>query len=365
MSAGIQKQKLIRHRRSTSSIQINDEMNTTNEVLVSDPHMATPTETPFDALRQFLQGRSGISVLQHVLGVAPIPGAPDILSKAILNALDCENWERNQTILTEIGITAANSTELRAGCNNRGASRENLLKQLYFYHYRMIPHAHLRNNRYCYGDPTANRFGQTRFVNVDEARDALEQIFNWPLDPSQPELGLCPVIFIGHAVSNDVLILRRTLAVETRAFDAIVMTIDTQILAQEVGLAPHGRQTKLSSLAAAQGFECRDAHNAGNDAAYTMFTALLMALPKEHLSCPVPMDQDETVQSIIDRVEVNSRRQDPRPVGIARYCERCGSHSHFKKRCRTFVSCKICADAGKATRIVNCHRTETCQSMFS
>jgi hypothetical protein len=208
--------------------------------------------TPYDALRSFLNRHSDAAILRHALGVESIPNAPPLMDHIIVNAIDCESHEYDHDKLTEIGLAAFESNELRklrvGGKQNIGPYAENLLKQIYFYHYHLKPNVHLLNKRFCPGDPTKNRFGQTRFLSVQDAQSALKDAFQWPMDPEKPELGYCPVIFLGHSLSNDTQMLADSLNFSASVFGTVVRFIDTQNLAKSTGVYTGRNQVGLRTL---------------------------------------------------------------------------------------------------------------------
>jgi hypothetical protein len=73
----------------------------------------------------------------------------------------------------------------------------------------------------------SNRFGQTRFVDSNQARRMLDSIFCWPIDESNPALGNCPVVIMGHSLKDDFAMLARTLGIRAETFDTVVKTVDT------------------------------------------------------------------------------------------------------------------------------------------
>jgi hypothetical protein len=194
----------------------------------------------------------------------------------------------------------------------------------------------------------------------------LDSIFRWPIDPSKPELGSCPVVVLGHSLKNDFLMLSRTLGVNPALFDTVVKTIDTQHLCRETGLVSSRNPSSLSTLVSQSGFAYRDAHTACNDAAMTLICAVQMVLPttlKDSVASP-----ERSLQDIVDDIEVASRTQEWY-WGSPNYCIRCSSrnHTHSKStghRCRVKVKCEHCAASSKESRMraARCHVTKHCVS---
>jgi hypothetical protein len=194
----------------------------------------------------------------------------------------------------------------------------------------------------------------------------LDSIFRWPIDPSKPELGSCPVAVLGHSLKDDFLMLSRTLGVNPAVFDTVVKTIDTQHLCRETGFVNSRNQVGLSTLVSQADFEYRDAHTACNDAAMTLICAVQMVLPP-HLKDPVA-SPDRSLQDIINNIEIVSRAQEWY-WGSPNYCIRCGSrnHTHSKStghHCKVKVKCEHCAASSKESgkRAAKCPVTQHCVS---
>jgi hypothetical protein len=190
----------------------------------------------------------------------------------------------------------------------------------------------------------------------------IHSMFQWPIDPSNPALGNCPVVVLGHALSNDFRMLSQTIGVNAAVFDAVVKTIDTQQLCRETGSWHSGNQAGLETLVAQSGFAYRDAHTACNDAAMTLICAVQMVLP----STLKIADTGRSLQDVVDAIEVSSQTQEWY-WGIPNYCSRCGSrnHKHSRrdgKRCLVKVRCEHCANSSMESRMraAKCHCTKHC-----
>lgn len=241
-------------------------------------------------LKAFCNYKTGRSILRHALGIEKMPNAPAIADKMIVICLDTESWVHDHR-LTEIGLTALDATEAHP-ITTPGPHGENYLKLIYFYHYRLKPTAHLVNRKNAHsGDPEKNRFGVTKFVTFQEASNLLRNAFNWEVDPGNPHKGYCPIVFVGHAVRNDIDTLTQALGMSPTDFNTVVKTIDTQQLAREVGINTGNFQISLSKLTNLHDIEYRSGHTACNDAAYTIFNAVLMALRNELYISPTGTQQ--------------------------------------------------------------------------
>jgi hypothetical protein len=308
-------------------------------------------------LPDFLGQYSSATILRHCLGVEFIANAPPLLAHAIINCIDCESFEHDHSKVTEIGLAAFDSRDMRTV--TPGPYGENLLKRVYYYHHRLIPNAHLVNTHFVHGDPTKNRFGWTRFVSIKEGKAAILNAFRWPIDRSRPELGLCPVIFVGHALQNDERMLIDALGINSALFGSVVRTIDTQSMTISAGLERPRRQIGLRTLCYEHGFDFRHSHTACNDAAYTLFNAVFMALRPEYFNDEYFGSVGKTVEEVVEAVAVDSQSRSYDSIGLAIYCERCGRQNHLRKDCRARVFCQRCKDAGRE-RAAWSHMTQNC-----
>ncbi|KAF2117339.1 hypothetical protein BDV96DRAFT_490450, partial [Lophiotrema nucula] len=207
---------------------------------------------------------------------------------------------RNHDYLTEIGLAAFDSRDMQHFAANPGPHAEKMLKQIYFYHFRILPNTHMVNRTWCVGVPENNRFGVTLFTTHEETKGMMKQSFNWPVDEADPLKGNCPVIFLGHAGHGDLQRLRDALGFD--ASGTVVRIIDTQVMARGLGL--HHQQIGLGSLMSCYGCPYRDSHTAGNDAAYTIIDAILMAVYGRN----VPKFSKTPLQ-VVDEVEEASIRR--------------------------------------------------------
>lgn len=166
--------------------------------------------------------------LRFIPGLDNIPNAPNLAQSMVVNCIDTEHYERAPAKLTEIGINTFESKDLRRLITNPGPHGENLLKQVYYYHLRMIPNAHCLNTKFCPGDPTANRFGNTRFATYDEGKHMLEECFYWDKTNGRPQDGKCPIMLVGHAIHNDNNELDRAIGFDPQTADTVAVVLDTQ-----------------------------------------------------------------------------------------------------------------------------------------
>ncbi|KAH3913924.1 hypothetical protein HBI56_056010 [Parastagonospora nodorum] len=237
---------------------------------------------------------------------------PKLADNMIVVCFGTESWVRDHDKLTEIGIATFDLRDMRT-FKSPGMHGDSLLKQVYFYHARIEENAHVINIKYCPGDLDSNCFGQTRFANSSDATKMLESIFKWSFDAEYPELGFCPVIVMGHALSGDLAMLSRTLGVHAAVFDTVVSIIDTQQLCRETCSWTYHNLANLQKLVSEANFHYRDTHTACNDAAMTLICAVHMVLPSELKTNASGNSTDggpRTRQDVVDEIEEASQYQD-------------------------------------------------------
>ncbi|KAF1828495.1 hypothetical protein BDW02DRAFT_615400 [Decorospora gaudefroyi] len=328
---------------------------------------SSPLPSELEQLTTMLSSKSSKEVLEHYLGLNKLQAVSPVAENMIVVCFDTESWTNDHNKITEVGVSTFDSRDMRV-VKEAGPYSENLLKQVYFYHARILENAHLLNIKYCVGNPDtqvispssqptsadrmiSNRFGQTRFLTRPEACGMLTEMIAWPIDERQPELGFCPVVVMGHALNGDISMLKNTLGFNSASLGSVV----------KCGYAARSHnQIGLRNLVGSCGFSYRDPHTASNDAAMTLICALQMILPAALKPSSTPL------QRVVDEVELASRAQ-KWTWGNDMYCLRCGEYGHTKnnfrgRRCSKKICCMHCRNAKVEKRIkaASTHRTECC-----
>jgi hypothetical protein len=309
-------------------------------------------------LAMVLASRTGGDVIRHFCGF-PIMGAPPTLNQAAVVCLDMEWWYKEPRPITELGIA-----ELMVKGEAPDVHAENILTGIQVAHARVTPHAHLRNNFKNAGDPEKFDFGTSKFVSEDEAEQVLINTFvrTRPSDGS-----LQPIILVGHAVENEFQEIQRAFQVDLRSYGTVVKVIDTQVMAKEANiLGPKGPNIGLRDLLAYYNIHIKNLHTAGNDAAGTLFAAVLTALrdglyPTRNERLPATV-QGRMMQDVVDRVMAIGKELPSPPWGTEVFCSRCDRDNHFRAKCYAKVSCTICAGSGVVLLFKNrkTHNTSKC-----
>lgn len=247
--------------------------------------------------------------------------------------MDTESFEYPPRAVTEIGLETFESQDMNA-VTEPGPHAQNLFEKIWFFHYRIDRYAHLINKTFCPGDPTSNKFGQTRFITPAQAKARLEEAFGWK--------GL-PVVLIGHALRNDKNALRTAFGFDDSKAANVIRTIDLQDVAQAHGWR---RQIGLKELTEhpTMGVKFKGGHSAGNDGAYTLFNIIRIVLEPELSKIS---STGKTAQQVVDYIAQYSAHQEEDMTGVAKRCTRCNSTNHLRGDCYAFVRCSICYAAGR------------------
>ncbi|KAI8931705.1 hypothetical protein NX059_011350 [Plenodomus lindquistii] len=328
----------------------------------------TPSQRMQD-LRDFYAAQPLRNILQDTLGLHTIPGTTGanaaLIEHAVVIGIDTEAWTRNTNEMTEIGLAVYERKDMVRtlernklwelergltgdGYNHVGPFGEELLKEIMFYHLRIVENAHLKTNAKWMKGAEGNRFAHSRFVTFPEARVVLDAFFDQPIVSDNPELAGCkrPIILVGHAISHDRLNCKdHGLQYDWFKHGTIVKEVDTQPLAKATNTwfdyAAPNNDVGLETLTRVLGFEHTDPHTALNDAARTLMAAIVMALPKE---CKQYWNKD--MQAVALGIEAWSRWQPGPDWGSALFCTRCAGRDHDDRegnRCTVSVHCKACA----------------------
>ncbi|KAF2825491.1 hypothetical protein CC86DRAFT_407700 [Ophiobolus disseminans] len=294
----------------------------------------------------FSQGLSQPALLQHWLRRSTIPFCPslakDSLRDAIIVGLDVEWWEYDKGFITELGVSIIDPRFV-----TDWTSPWKVLETMVTQHVRIKSNAHMVNRDLCKGHPDKFEFGKTSFVNVEQAKEMLRCSFLRFDTHGCPR----PVIFVGHAVDNDASIIKKEFGLNLEALDILVATIDTQVLAAEIGLVQGTRTPKLSDLLAKYKISEPYLHNGGNDIACTIIAAVFMCSP---------FAPNNNVQAYYDRLKQHLHTTGKVMHGSETYCIKCDFDKHLTADCQLYVYCMHCAGSKETINMAPHHKTEKC-----
>lgn len=278
------------------------------------------------------------------------------LQDAVLVGIDVEWYEHDSDYITELGFTVIDP---RAVWKQHWPRPWDVFLHTVAHHVRIRENAHMINSDLCDGYPDKFHFGRTKFVTMDEASEMLTETF-MQLDRKKRR----SIIFLGHAVDNDIKMLQKYFNIDWNAFGTIHI-IDTQVIAREMGFASPGQNIGLARLLAKLGIQEPHLHNAGNDIVCTTLAAVGMmgrcTIPDLEES-PTGQEYYNYVKSavayrwdfLLNAYEYKSRvcPSSFQTLGCEKWCTNCEHQYHNNARCETRYQCQVCG--------VKDHKTEKC-----
>jgi hypothetical protein len=271
------------------------------------------------------------------------------LRQAVLVGLDAEWYEYDKSCITELGISVLIPETVNQICKNWDSPWDVIRRMLNF-HVRIKPNAHLINSDLCAGHPEKFQFGKTTFVDMAQARKLLQYAFSRVDALGRPR----PIVFVGHAVDNDIQVIKDRFGFDIDALGVVVATIDTQVLATENGLAENPWRIGLGALMGKYGITEPFLHNAGNDTVCTMVAAMLMAYqwPAGNYA--------QMYKDFKQYVQCNSGKWWMTTLGTQTFCIKCDSHQHVVANCNIAVNCVFCAAKPERAEAAHTHKFEKC-----
>ncbi|KAK5084682.1 hypothetical protein LTR05_005760 [Lithohypha guttulata] len=260
---------------------------------------------------QIMDGNSSTRVLVEPLNVnAPAPFAFE--DGPIIITIDVEAYERDHSIVTEIGVSTLDTADLLN--LSPGKQGENWIKKIRSRHFRIKGRERFRNTEFVHGNPDMFQFGLSEFVAIDEAADAVDDCFEYPFSAGfecegpveRDEQGL-PVktsnrvldtngshlkkdksrniLLIGHDTGTDIeylasmgsSIFGKGTAMSTthpstsrsqHVRTSVREQLDTAVLYK--ALTNNAQRMSLTKVCSELEIDAWYTHNAGNDARYTL-----------------------------------------------------------------------------------------------
>lgn len=238
----------------------------------------------------------------------------------IVISIDVESYEMDHSIITEIGVSTLDTTDLIN--NTIGEQGEGWIKRIRSRHFRIKGRENLKNNRFVHGDPDMFQFGTSEFVALSEAADTVDNCFEHPYSagfgydgpPSfdkeatpmkrastvldQPNSSINQdeprnLLLLGHDINSDIAYLSSlgssifgtksspsttdsSISRRQRVLSSIRECLDTSILHQ--ALTKNEQPTSLVKVCHELDITPWHAHNAGNDARYTLEAFIKLAI---------------------------------------------------------------------------------------
>ncbi|TIA51509.1 hypothetical protein D6C77_08836 [Aureobasidium pullulans] len=211
---------------------------------------------------------------QASLELLPASSAnPDL--DIIYIAVDCESWERNHNIITEIGFATLDTRDLKDVHHGEGG--KDWHKFVRGRHFRINEYKHYTNSEFVRGCPDRFEFGESEFVDLADAPRMIATCFKHPYsaknvgDVAEEHQEKRNIVFVGHDTKQDVAYLRR-LGYDPSNLSNLIDFQDTAAMWRAIT----GEQSTrgLSHVLFTLELDSWNTHNAGNDAVYTVHAML-------------------------------------------------------------------------------------------
>jgi hypothetical protein len=294
---------------------------------------------------RFFQDMSQTDILEYCLGFDK-PSAPALAKHMVLIALECGKLNEEPHSLLDIGLHIVRRQMMQEQCPYYGPHSLNLIRNISYHHMCIQNNAHYVNRLGPALDSQRTRFGNTRFVKGEEAKEVLEEFFHQPVGSVPPQeqdcripsdhpvSGPCPIIILNYGIRQRHT-LHNNLNLDQSIARNVVATISTQHIAYEKGFDWRPNALKLSQLAKDLKIDFPEHQSAADRAAYSLITAIQMVMrPK------IPLAK-ETIQSVVNVTMLHSQCNTP-VWGSEHYCSSCGQHDHSRKDCRIMHIVRVC-----------------------
>ncbi|KAL8670541.1 MAG: hypothetical protein Q9168_004920 [Polycauliona sp. 1 TL-2023] len=207
------------------------------------------------------------SVLPGTDGLEPQRANPE--SWVLFVSVDVEAFEYNQRLITEVGISTLDTKAL-VGIQP-GVRGSNWVGKIRSHHFRVREHGHLLNKDHVEGCPGKFDFGESGWISIKDVSKVLEEYCH-PARVSH-SCETYKVVLVGHDVSADIRYFNK---IGLDIVEFFSDCIDTSNLYK--ALNRDNRQYSLSALLLRYGIAARNLHNAGNDARFTLYVMVAIAL---------------------------------------------------------------------------------------
>jgi hypothetical protein len=208
------------------------------------------------------------------------PVAHSCESDIIIIAIDVEAYERAQGIITEVGVSTLDTRDLQGTAP--GKNGENWQKFVRARHFRVNEHRNYVNRDFIAGCPDNFDFGKSEWVPLKNMPSVLTECFHEPFSKpthtssTPPSMEEDPsrkrnIVLLGHDIGQDIDYCHK-LGFSVLGRGNMIATMDTKAMYQAYtrDKTPRG----LSGVISDFDMLPWHMHNAGNDAAFTMYAML-------------------------------------------------------------------------------------------
>jgi hypothetical protein len=206
------------------------------------------------------------------------PAAHPCELDVIIISIDVEAYERAQGIITEVGVSTLDTRDLQGTAPGRNG--QNWQQFVRARHFRITEYKNYVNKDFVAGCPDKFDFGTSEWVSIKSIPSVLTQCFHQPFskpgsnykapvaqDPNQKR----NIVLLGHDVEQDIQYCHK-IGFSVLGRGNLIATMDTKAMYQAYtrDTSPRGLSGVLSDF----DMTAWHAHNAGNDAVFTVWAML-------------------------------------------------------------------------------------------
>ncbi|KAF2854938.1 hypothetical protein T440DRAFT_386696 [Plenodomus tracheiphilus IPT5] len=251
-------------------------------------------------LRASLEAES--DAVTSLLVVEPAVSVPFTFDRSVVFVcVDVESFEHAHHKITEVGIATLDTRDLiglAPGVDGRGWSEKIRAR-----HFRINENRHLINKSFVDGCPDKFKFGESTFVPLKDAAQYVADCFAAPfgahpsngagsaytLAPAQVDVSeRRNLIFLGHDTPGDIQYLQK-LGYDATKVDNIIEALDTAVMYQV--WRRESQPTSLTKILHSFDLDGFYAHNAGNDAVFTVQAMLAICVREATLRGSSTLDE--------------------------------------------------------------------------
>ncbi|KAF2502691.1 hypothetical protein BU16DRAFT_533021 [Lophium mytilinum] len=227
-------------------------------------------------------------------------------ASVIFICVDVEAWERDNSKITEVGISILDTLDLEGIAP--GINGENWLSKIRDRHFIIREHSHLHNTEFVTGCVNAFEFGDSERISLSDAAQIIESCFRPPYSaPSDHPAASASddaahkrnLIFLGHDAGNDVRYLQK-LGFNPLSLPNMLEILDTADMYRAWKREANPRS--LGTILYEFDIAGWNLHNAGNDARYTLQCMMAIAVKEASLRGKAIAEQrgQDKAQRVVD-----------------------------------------------------------------